>query len=185
MSEQTTFDQWTLKTIRYDKSMMNWLEERRYDWLPLAMDALKKIISGYSVLMLTDDERDWFCDYAITTFNKSLKTRPFIPIYNLKKTAPYLKNIQTNEDIELFFDMLDISYAGEYFIWYVGRSNYPLVKIAKRKDDSFLWIMDEDMQNNFTLKSYDELLDMKLLQLFRLFEKSLDAAIFGEFTLEL
>ncbi len=181
----SSFDQWTLKTIRYDKSMMNWLEERRYEWLPLAADALKKILSGYSVLILCDDEREWFCDYIITNINKSFKNRPFVPVYDLKKTAPYIKSLQSNEEIELFFDMLDISFDSRFFIWYIGRSSYPLVKIAKRRDESFLWIMDEDMQNNFTLKSYDELLDMKLLQLFRLFDKSLDAAIFGEIELEL
>ncbi len=184
MSEPISFDQWTLQKIRYDKSMMNWLEERRYEWLPLAADALSRIVSGYSVLILTDDERDWFAHYVVTSLNRSLKNRPFVPIYELKKIAPYLSKLQSKEEIELFFDMLEISYCERYFIWYIGRSNAPYVKLAKNRDDSFLWIMDEDMQNNFTLKSFDELLDIKLLQLYRLFEKSLDGAIFGEFVLE-
>lgn len=174
-----TFDQFTLQTVRYDKSMMNWLEERRYEWLPLAQDALQRIVSGYTLLVLSDDERDWFAHYVVTRLNAS-KNRPFIPVYDLKKMAPYIGRLTTNEEIDLFFDMLSISYDERFFIWYIGRSTSPYVRIAKKRDDSFLWIMDEDMQNNFTLQSFDELLDIKLLQLFRLFEKSLEAAIFGE-----
>jgi len=175
-----TFDQWTLQTIRNDKSMMNWLEERRYEWLPLASDALKRIVEGYTILFLTDQERQWYSEYVISSVNKPLKNRPFIPIYDLKKMAPAVEELKNSQDIELFFDMLSISFSDHYFIWYVGKSTSPMVKIAKKRDDSFLWIMDEDMQNNFTLKSYDELLDIKLLQLFKLFDKSIDAIIFKE-----
>ncbi len=175
-----SFDQWTLKTIRYDKSMMSWLEERRYEWIPLASDALQRIVAGFSVLLLTDKEREWYGRYIMQSINKPLKNRPFIPIYDFKEIAPYIKDLKTNEEIELLFDMLSISFGEKFFIWYIGRSTSPMVKIAKKKDDSFLWIMDEDMQNNFNLKSYDELLDIKLMQLFRLFDKSVDAAIFGD-----
>ncbi len=175
-----SFDKWTLKTVRYDKSMMNWLEERRYEWIPLASDALQRIIAGSTVLLLTDDDRDWYAQYILTTLNRPLRNRPYIPIYDLKRLAPFIKEIKTNEQIDLLFDMFDMSFES-YFIWYVGKANAAgYVSIAKRRDDSFLWIMDTDIQNNFTLKSYDELLDVKLMQLFRLFDKSIDAAIFGE-----
>ncbi|BCD61977.1 MULTISPECIES: HobA family DNA replication regulator [Nitratiruptor] len=175
-----SFDQWTLQTIRYDKSMMNWLEERRYEWIPLAADALQRIVNGYTVLLLTDDERDWYAHYIVTSLNKSTKNRPFIPLYNLKTLIPATKKNMGKEELDMLFDMLDISFES-YFIWYIGRSSAShYVNIAKYRDDSFLWIMDTDIQNNFTLKSYDELLDIKLLQLYRLFEKSLDAAIFGD-----
>ncbi len=175
-----TFDQWTLETIRYDKSLMNWLEERRYEWLPLVQDAVVKIIEGYSVLLLTDTERQWFGEYVTTSINRPIKNRPFVPVYLLKNIAPYIENIRKNEEIELLFDMLNISFEERYFIWYIGKATTPYVNIAKYKDDSFLWIMDEDMQNNFTLKSFDDMLDFKLLQLFRLFDKSLDVALFSE-----
>ncbi len=179
-----SFDQWTLETIRYDKSMMNWLEERRYEWIPLAVDAIKRVVMGYTVLILCDDERQWFCDYVLTSINKPLKNRPFIPIYDLKRIAPFLDRVKNNQDIELLFDMFNLSFEDRYFIWYIGKSISPYVNIAKSKEDSFLWILDEDMQNNFTLKSYDELLDIKLLQLFRLFDKSLDVAIFAQVQFE-
>ena len=175
-----SFDQWTLETIRYDKSMMNWLEERRYEWIPLVQDAIRRIVAGHSVLILADDERQWYADYVITSLNKPLKNRPFIPVYDLKKLAPYIRGLKGHQEIEMLFDMLSLSFEERYFIWYVGRSVTPYVNIAKGREDSFLWIMDEDMQNNFTLQSFDELLDIRLIQLFRLFDKSLDVAIFGE-----
>ena len=179
-----SFDQWTLQTVRYDKSMMSWLEERRYEWIPLASDALQRIVAGSTVLLLTDDERNWYADYIITTLNKPINTRPFIPIYNMKALIPHITEIKTNEQLELLFDMFDMSFES-YFIWYVGRANAAsYVNIAKKRDDSFLWIMDTNMQNSFTLKSYDELLDIKLMQLFRLFDKSINAAIFGEVEFE-
>ena len=179
-----SFDQWTLETIRYDKSMMNWLEERRYEWIPLAVDAIKRVVMGHTILILCDDERQWFCDYVLTSINKPLKNRPFIPIYDLKKIAPFLDRVKNNQDIELLFDMFNLSFEDRYFIWYIGKSISPYVNIAKNKEDSFLWILDEDMQNNFTLKSYDEMLDIKLLQLFRLFDKSLDVAMFAQVQFE-
>jgi len=179
-----SFDQWTLETIRYDKSMMNWLEERRYEWIPLAVDAIKRIIEGNSVLILADEERQWYAEYVCSSINKSLKNRPFIPIFDLKKMMPQIRSFRSPQEVELLFDMLSISFEDRFFIWYIGRSVSPYVDIAKRREDSFLWILDEDMQNNFTLKSYDEMLDIKLIQLFRLFDKSLSVAMFAEVAIE-
>ena len=46
--------------------------------------------------------------------------------------------------------------------------------------NNFSWILDEQMSNSFSLSSVDETLDIKLLQLLRIFDKSLSAALFGE-----
>jgi len=40
--------------------------------------------------------------------------------------------------------------------------------------------MDEDFQNSFPLRSYDRLLDITLLHLYRIFDKTLNAVLFGE-----
>ncbi|NPA04191.1 MAG: hypothetical protein GXO61_04940 [Epsilonproteobacteria bacterium] len=175
-----TFDQWTLETIRYDKSMMSWLEERRHEWLPLAQDAILKLLEGYTLLVLTDDNRDWFATYILSKLNNSLKNRPFLPVYKLKTLYPNLRTLQEEEEIELLFDMLSISFGERFFIWYIGNSTSSYLKIAMRCKKGFFWIMDKEVQNGFTLRSYDELLDIKLLQLFRLFDKSIDVILFGE-----
>jgi hypothetical protein len=41
-------------------------------------------------------------------------------------------------------------------------------------------MMEEEMTNSFTQRSRDEMLDIKLLQLFKLFDKTLSAALFAE-----
>lgn len=174
------FDKWTLNAIRYDEAMMSWIEERRYDWVPLASSALEKLVAGSSIILITDKEREWFSRYILYGLNKPDKKRPFIPIYILDDIVPYIDSIKKDEDIELLYDMLTLSFKDDFFFWYIGKKDTSRAMIAKRRDDSFLWIMDEESQNSFYLKSYDDLLDLKLFQLFRLFDKSLDAAIFGE-----
>ncbi len=178
------FDRWTLNAIRYDETMMSWMEERRYDWVPLASAAIEKILSGHSVVVVTDGEREWFGEYILYALNRPDRKRPMIPVYLLKNMVPYLDSLKKSEDIDLLYDMLSLSFKEEYFFWYIGRADSPRSSIAKRKEDSFLWIMDEQMQNNFYLKSFDDLLDMKLFQLFRLFDRSLEAALFGEVDLK-
>ena len=43
-----------------------------------------------------------------------------------------------------------------------------------------MWIMDENYPNALSMRSYDPLIDIKLLQLYRLFDKTLSAVLFGE-----
>lgn len=174
------FDKWTLNAIRYDDSFMNWMEERRYEWLPLASLALEKIVSGSTIIIITDQDREWFGKYIVDTINKPIKNRPFIPVIILKDMFSFIDDIKKDEDIDLLYDTLNLAFKNDYFFWYIGKGDCKRAMIAKRKDDSFLWVMDEQMQNSFYLKSFDDLLDLKLFQLFRLFDKSLDAAIFGE-----
>jgi hypothetical protein len=77
-------------------------------------------------------------------------------------------------------DMLDITFKGEYLFWYIGKGDDRRADIAKRSTDSLLWIMDERFQNALVLRSHDPLIDIKLLQLYRLFDKTLSAVLFGE-----
>ena len=82
--------------------------------------------------------------------------------------------------IDMLDGMLEISFKGDYFFWYIGRGDDKRADIAKRSDDSLLWLMDEDFQNAMPLRSYDEQIDIKLVQLYRLFDRTLSAALFGE-----
>ncbi len=97
------------------------------------------------------------------------------PFYQLLDCFPNLQNIHTTQEMELLEDMLDISYPDGYYIWYIGRGDHPYTKLAYRNDDSFLWVMDEEVQNSFAFRSSDTLLDIKLLQLFKLFDSTLSA----------
>ncbi len=48
----------------------------------------------------------------------------------------------------------------------------------------FFGFFDEERQNAFNLRSNDEALDMKLLQMFRLYNKTLSATLFAQINVE-
>ena len=175
---------WTLDTIRQEESDFSWMEEYRYDWAPLIQSATSKIISGQTLLVVTDKENNWFGDYIISKINSISNNRPFLPIYLLKSTFPNLSAINSTQEIELLEDMLDISYPNGYFIWYIGRGDHPYTKIVYRNDDNFIWMMDDEVQNSFPLRGSDSLRDIKLLQLYKLFSQTIDAVLFGELDLD-
>ncbi|MEA1953884.1 MAG: HobA family DNA replication regulator [Campylobacterota bacterium] len=176
---------WTLETIREEESCFSWMEEYRYEWAPLVKSATAQVIEGKTVLIITDNSHRWFGNYILSSVNALQKDRPLLPFYNLIDQFPNLVNINSTQDLQLLEDMLDISHPNGYYIWYIGKGDYPLTKLAYRNDDSFLWIMDEEIQNSFALRSSDPLLDIKLLQLFKLFDATISAALFGDLDLEL
>ncbi len=175
---------WTLDTIREDDSCFSWMEEYRYEWSPLVKSAVSQVIDGKTVLVLTDESHEWFSDYILSSVNDLTKQRPLLPFYKLSDNFPKLKNMYSTSDILLLEDMLDISYPNGYIIWYIGRGDHPLTKISFRNQDNFLWVFDEELQNSFSFRSTDTLLDIKLIQLFKLFDATLSAVLFGELDLE-
>ena len=56
--------------------------------------------------------------------------------------------------------------------------------LPKVEKHSFLWLFDEERQDSFNLKSNDDALDLKLLQMFRLYNKTISASLFGEINIE-
>ena len=171
---------WTLESIRSDEAMMSWLEEQRFEWTAAAAQAIKQMLDGRTVIVVTDHERQWFSHYITSTLNKPTLDRPMLPIISLNHLYPHYDSITGGEKIDVLTDMLSMSYGEEYFFWYIGKGDDRRADIAKREDSSFLWIMDEDFQNAFPLRSYDKLLDIKLLHLYRIFDKTLNAVLFGE-----
>jgi hypothetical protein len=174
---------WTLETIRKEKSDFSWMEEYRYEWAPLVKSSVSQILEGKSVLIITDEQYQWFGTYIINHINNLQKNRPLLPVYSLTDCFPNLKSIHTTQEIQLLEDMLEISYPNGYYLWYIGRGDHPYTKIAYRNEESFLWIMDEEVQNSFAFRSSDPLLDIKLLQLYKLFDTTLSAALFGDIEL--
>lgn len=178
------FLKWTLEEIRKDGSTMSWMEEKRFEWVPLAASMLKNLMNGHTFIIITDDDREWFCHYMLKSVNSQSKHRPLLPFIGLQALYPNLYQIKTREDIELLENLLLQSFPQGYTFFYVGKNSDIKMQIAKRKDDSFMWIMDEDLQNSFYLLSEDDSLDIKLIQLFRLLDKSINAVLFAEVTFE-
>ena len=178
------FLKWTLEEIRKDSSMMSWMEEKRFEWVPLAASMLRNLLNGQTIIMITDDDRAWFCHYVLRAVNNQTKNRPLLPFISLQTLYPNLYQIKTKEDIELLENLLLQSFPNGHTFFYVGKNSDIKMQIAKRKDDSFMWIMDEHLQNSFHLLSNDDSLDIKLIQLFRLLDKSINAVLFAEVSFE-
>ena len=174
------FTKWTLETIRAEGAMLNWLEESRFEWTATVAQAVRQIVEGKTVVLITDADRRWFTQYIMAAINRPSLERPIIPIISLYTMYPNIDNITGGEKIDMLDDMLELSFKGDYFFWYIGKGDDRRCDIAKRSDDSLLWIMDEDFQNAMTLRSYDPIIDIKLLQLYRLFNTTLNALLFGE-----
>lgn len=177
------FDQWTLETIRSERaegSSMSWFEEQRFEWIPPVANAISQLMKGKSIILITDSDREWFSQYILSTLNKRMQERPIIPAYDIHALYPHYDDVIGGESIDMLTDMFDLTFRGEYFFWYIGRGDDRRADIAKRSDNSLLWIMDENFQNALMMRSFDPLLDIKLLQLYRLFDKTLSAVLFGE-----
>jgi len=175
---------WTLDTIREEDSCFSWMEEHRYEWAPLVKSAVSQSVEGKTVLVVTDESCKWFGKYILNSVNDLRKNRPLLPFYQLSESFPHLSGLNSSNELQLLEDMLEISYPNGYYIWYIGKADHPYTKLAYRSDDSFLWVMDEEIPNAFALRSSDTLLDIKLLQLYKLFDNTLSATLFGELDLE-
>ena len=174
------FSSWTLERIREEGTSLNWMEERRFDWAPLAATAIDRLINAQTFLLITDRKREWFARYILSRLNKYDGHRPLLPIVSLGTVFPYIDELKNEEQMTVLEDMLTLSFPAGYTFFYIGRGNDPRAQIAKRKDDSFSWLLDERSQNSFYLDSKDENLDIKLIQLITLFDKSIDAILFSE-----
>jgi len=170
---------WTRNYIR-QVHPMSWMEERIFEWGPIATNALQKIVEGKTILLLTDEDYNWLEEYIIKKLNDPSLNRPMLPIYPLKRIYANLDGIKNSTDIEIMQDMLSISFESGYFIWYIGKSDHRYTRIAFRDEENFLWVFNDEIQSAFTLKSYDKDCDIKLLELIRLFNSSIDAVLFGE-----
>jgi len=175
------FTNWTVQTIRDDRLIGSWMEERKFDWIPIVSKIIRNVVEkNKSVLVITDDDRDWFLSYCLNKLNSSKNNRPLLPFYDFNNFIKDSDKIITDNDIELIKDLLDISFPNGYIFWYIGRGQHKKSILAKISKNSFLWLFDENRQNSFNLNSEDETLDMKLLQLYRLFDKTLNAALFAQ-----
>jgi len=179
-SDVPDFAQWSLDAIREEGGSLSWLEELRFEWSKTTALAIEQILNGKTAILIVDEKRKWFEQYILSSINSASLERPFIPVLSIDSIYPHYDSVTGGEMLDIIDDMISISYKNDYFFWYIGKGDDKRSDLAKRKDNSNFWIFDEDFNNAFTLKSYDKGLDVKLLQLYRLFDSSLNAAMFGE-----
>lgn len=174
------FANWTLELVREDGIAMGWFEERRFDWCQIAYRFVRNIINGNTIILCSDLKKKWFCDYVLQMINTD-KGRPLIPILSLESMLPRCQDLNsyTVEDIE---DMLNIAFNDKYIIWYIGLTNTSnkLVKLATDHQNSFIWAFDGSLHTAFNMYTNDSNSDIKLLQLFKILDKTINAIMFNE-----
>ncbi len=174
------FSDWMLRTIREESNhgiLSGWLEEDRFKWTKLVSNTLIHLMNGTSFLLICDSQRKWLKHYILTHINHPQKNRPSIPILDFPLS---LENSSNFQDIR---DVLNIAYK-DYGFFYIGKRNSPLAELAIGHENSFLWILDEAIQNAFYLDSKHPMLDFRLLQLYKIFDLSIHHSMFCKFDLE-
>ena len=179
-----TLSSFTLDLIREYGANLSWMEERRFEWVSLVGNFLKRVVDAKSILVATDVEREWLNRYIITKLNRSFLQRPLLPVISIETIFPRLDSVHDSEEFELLEDMLELSFPNGYTFFYIGRGDDKRATLAKRDSNSFMWLLDEKNQNGFFLSSKDEFLDQKFISLVRLLDKSIDATLFMEVDLE-
>ncbi|NLK66249.1 MAG: hypothetical protein GX282_02110 [Campylobacteraceae bacterium] len=174
---------WSLDKIRKDSSMSVWMEERRDEWTPLISSKIKLLLEGSAFIVFCDEERAWFEEYFLLNINRSDNARPILPFFSLKSMFKNLDEINTREGTALLEDMLTLAFPNGYIFFYVGRGNNVLANIAKGSENSLMWLVDERAENAFYMDGSDDALDIKFIQLFKLFDASVSAALFDEVVL--
>ena len=174
------FLSFTLENIRNGGTFMAWMESRRLEWAPLMAARLRYLLEGRTFVLMCDEQRAWYEEYFLANIN-SKTTRPMLPFVSLKSLCK--KKIQNIEDIALLNDLLDISFPNGFIYFYIGSASDKKSLIAKSRDDSLLWLFDEQLQDSFYLNSKDKDLDVKLITLYKHFDTSLDAILFSKVSL--
>ena len=162
-------------SIKNGGVFMSWLEMRRLEFAPLMASRLSGLLDGKSFIMICDENRKWYQKYFLQNINSS-SDRPFVPIFAIDN----FYKIKDDFDIVLINDLLDFSFPNGFVYFYVGTHTDKMAKLAKSKEDSLLWLFDEQLQNSFFLDSKDTNIDEKLITLYKLFDKSIDAILFSK-----
>ncbi|MDO7253670.1 HobA family DNA replication regulator [Helicobacter cappadocius] len=183
MTAAIEISDWMLKAIREESEsvamMSGWLEMERYQWVSMTSRTIGHILNGGTLLVCTDEDRQWFGKYIVSSINRlGGKSRPILPVFNFTDLLP-----KVFKENSLINDALDISYK-DYMFWYIGKTGNPLANLAFSRENGFFWIFDDSIQDGLTLSSLDTMIDYKLIQLFRIFEKTLFDALFGKIILE-
>ncbi|CAD7287082.1 HobA family DNA replication regulator [Campylobacter suis] len=175
------FVKWSNDAI-VKEGMSAFMQNFRIEWIALLGSRLKYLLEGRVFIVITDDERAWFEGYLLKKINRS-GARPLLPFVSLKALYPGLDEINSSEQISLLEDMLSLTFPNGYVYFYIGKNIDKRANIAKNSEDSYMWLFDEQTHNSICLNSNDENLDIKLMQLLKLFDKSIDAVLLNQASL--
>lgn len=177
----TDFNTWILQRLRTENNAVamdsGWLEVMRYKLHANFSSAIDFVVNGGTLLLCVDPEFLWLCDFV--TENFTAQNRPFVPIFPLHKIFP--RNL-TPENLPHVQDLLSVALK-DYAFWFIGHIGSARANLCLDHGRGFLWILDNELPNAFTLHSRDPMINFKLIQLCKIFEAALFGTIFGEISL--
>jgi hypothetical protein len=173
------FLNWLGNTIRQEEFIDSWLDSRKSELLPFFSNTITNVLNGGTIIVLTDSDRDWFLKYIISSINHRHQNRPMLPFVDLHALVPDINKLDTDMDVEYIRDYLDIFLPNGYQFMYIGKAQDKRIKLAKSQEDSFLIAFDDELPQSFYLSSLDHSLDIKLMQVFKLFNITISEALFG------
>lgn len=170
---------WSLDYVR--EKNLAWLEDRREELVSLLASRLKFLIDGMSFIVICDDDRIWFENYMITKMNANT-TRPLLPFFSLRSLYPNFARLNSSEDFSLLNDLISLVFTNGVVYFYIGKSDFKASILAKKSDNSLSLLLDESAQNSFLIEDEQIIgsksVDMKLIEIFDFFNKSIDAVLF-------
>ena len=172
--------EWTLEQIRREDACFSWMEEYRFDWVPPVSNFLGALLEGKSVLIASDEEHRWFVNYILSDINRFSKKRPLLPFYSLEGCFEHLDTVQESKRIEALEDLLSLTFGNGYIFWFIGSTHTQSAKIIQRNEESLLWVSEQGVRNAFVLPGQSSDSDIRLLQLYKLLDKTITAAVLGE-----
>jgi hypothetical protein len=163
----------------------SWIEEWRHEWATAVSRTLTRVVGeGAPLVIITDRDREWFAKYLISMLNRADKKRPFLlPFFGAAEFMPHYDRCAAVGDFALVENMLSIAFGERFAYWYVGIADDARAEAPRGRDGSLIWSLGESGEeslNGFTLFQNDPILDIKLMHLARLFDKTIDAIIFGK-----
>ena len=94
------FLNWTVDTIRQDKIISPWLEEKKFEWTPLVSKNIINVLDkNFSVLIITDSDRDCFLNCILLNINLTKYKRHFLPCNDFRAFFENINSIRSEGDI--------------------------------------------------------------------------------------
>lgn len=179
--------EWMIRALREENNngvMSGWLEEDLHKWVRVVSNTLNALLNGTSFIVLSDTPREWFKSYFLTHINAPSRNRPYVPFLGVEGLELFLgEDIRDQKNIQLASSMLQTIFQ-DYAFFYVGKAEGIKAELAMSHENSFLWLLDVDVQNAFSLNSSNKMLDSRLLQLYRLFDQAISLMIYEKISLE-
>ena len=109
-----------------------------------------------------------------------------LPFYSLHRCIDNLyAKMNDIKEIEELEDLLELTFQNGYIFWFIGSTQDSVAKLMLRKEDTLLWVKEHQVRNAFVLPQNSKDGDIRLLQIYRLLDEAIGAAVLGELDIAL